>query len=61
MKLVPQAGLPLETLDGAAGLKGKGGLTAREKFRHDSRPACFDALSQFCASTSRYAAFGVGG
>ena len=31
MKLVPQAGLPLETLR-AAGLKGKGGATLAEEF-----------------------------
>ena len=58
MKLVPQAGLPLETLR-AAGLKGKGGLTLVKNFA-TLAPGMLDAF----ASLRRHrpvAAFGVGG
>lgn len=50
MKLVPQAGLPLETLR-AAGLKGKGGLTLLKNFA-TLLPGTADA-SVFCGNTSR--------
>jgi len=43
MKLVPQAGLPLETLR-AAGLKGKGGLTLAKNFA-TLAPGMFASIS----------------
>lgn len=58
MKLVPQAGLPLETLR-VAGLKGKGGATL---FKNLSMlvPAMFDAR-RVMRKHKPVAAFGVGG
>ena len=58
MKLVPQAGLPLETLR-VAGLKGKGGATL---FRNLTMlvPAMFDA-KRVLRKHKPVAAFGVGG
>ena len=58
MKLVPQAGLPLETLR-AAGLKGKGGLTLVKNFAKLA-PGMLDAFS-ILRSHKPVAAFGVGG
>ena len=58
MKLVPQAGLPLETLR-AAGLKGKGGITLLKNFA-----VLFPGLLDAFAIVRRHrpvAAFGVGG
>jgi UDP-N-acetylglucosamine--N-acetylmuramyl-(pentapeptide) pyrophosphoryl-undecaprenol N-acetylglucosamine transferase len=58
MKLVPQAGLPLETLR-VAGLKGKGGSTlAKNLFK--LAPAMLDAARVF-RKHKPVAAFGVGG
>jgi UDP-N-acetylglucosamine--N-acetylmuramyl-(pentapeptide) pyrophosphoryl-undecaprenol N-acetylglucosamine transferase len=58
MKLVPQAGLPLETLR-VAGLKGKGGSTLlRNLFK--LAPAMLDAARVF-KKHKPIAAFGVGG
>src|SRR6201997_3710296 len=58
MKLVPQAGLPLETLR-VAGLKGKGGANV---FKHFTMlvPAMFDAR-RVLRKHKPVAAFGVGG
>src|SRR5256884_9491851 len=58
MKLVPQAGLPLETLR-VAGLKGKGGATL---FKNLTMlvPAMFDAR-RVLRKHKPAAAFGVGG
>jgi UDP-N-acetylglucosamine--N-acetylmuramyl-(pentapeptide) pyrophosphoryl-undecaprenol N-acetylglucosamine transferase len=58
MKLVPQAGLPLETLR-AAGLKGKGGLTLLKNFAQ-LFPGMVDAFS-IVRKHKPIAAFGVGG
>jgi UDP-N-acetylglucosamine--N-acetylmuramyl-(pentapeptide) pyrophosphoryl-undecaprenol N-acetylglucosamine transferase len=58
MKLVPQAGLPLETLR-AAGLKGKGGLTLVKNFA-TLAPGMLDAFAILCRHRP-VAAFGVGG
>jgi len=58
MKLVPQAGLPLETLR-AAGLKGKGGLTLVKNFA-TLFPGMADAFS-IVRKHKPVAAFGVGG
>jgi UDP-N-acetylglucosamine--N-acetylmuramyl-(pentapeptide) pyrophosphoryl-undecaprenol N-acetylglucosamine transferase len=58
MKLVPQAGLPLETLR-AAGLKGKGGLTLLKNFAQ-LFPGMADAFS-IVKKHKPVAAFGVGG
>jgi len=58
MKLVPQAGLPLETLR-AAGLKGKGGTDACENFA-TLAPGMLDAFS-ILRKHKPVAAFGVGG
>ena len=58
MKLVPQAGLPLETLR-AAGLKGKGGLTL-VKNTFVLLPGIADAFS-IIRKHKPVAAFGVGG
>ena len=58
MKLVPQAGLPLETLR-AAGLKGKGGLTLVKNFA-TLVPGVADAFS-ILRRHKPVAAFGVGG
>src|SRR5258707_4710442 len=58
MKLVPQAGLPLETLR-AAGLKGKGGLTLIKNFA-TLFPGMADAFS-IARKHQPVAAFGVGG
>jgi UDP-N-acetylglucosamine--N-acetylmuramyl-(pentapeptide) pyrophosphoryl-undecaprenol N-acetylglucosamine transferase len=58
MKLVPQAGLPLETLR-AAGLKGKGGLTLLKNFA-TLGPGMLDAFS-ILRRHRPIAAFGVGG
>jgi len=58
MKLVPQAGLPLETLR-AAGLKGKGGLTLVKNLGM-LVPGTMDALS-IVSKHKPVAAFGVGG
>jgi UDP-N-acetylglucosamine--N-acetylmuramyl-(pentapeptide) pyrophosphoryl-undecaprenol N-acetylglucosamine transferase len=58
MKLVPQAGLPLETLR-AAGLKGKGGLTLLKNFA-TLGPGMVDAFS-ILRRHRPIAAFGVGG
>ena len=58
MKLVPQAGLPLETLR-AAGLKGKGGLTL-VKNTATLIPGVADAFS-IVRRHKPVAAFGVGG
>jgi UDP-N-acetylglucosamine--N-acetylmuramyl-(pentapeptide) pyrophosphoryl-undecaprenol N-acetylglucosamine transferase len=58
MKLVPQAGLPLETLR-AAGLKGKGGLTLARNFAKLA-PGMFDAFA-ILRKHRPVAAFGVGG
>jgi UDP-N-acetylglucosamine--N-acetylmuramyl-(pentapeptide) pyrophosphoryl-undecaprenol N-acetylglucosamine transferase len=58
MKLVPQAGLPLETLR-VAGLKGKGGATLLRNLAMLA-PAMFDALRVF-RKHKPIAAFGVGG
>lgn len=58
MKLVPQAGLPLETLR-AAGLKGKGGLTLLKNFSM-LIPGMADAFS-IVKKHRPVAAFGVGG
>ncbi|GAC1642590.1 MAG: undecaprenyldiphospho-muramoylpentapeptide beta-N-acetylglucosaminyltransferase [Candidatus Acidiferrum sp.] len=58
MKLVPQAGLPLETLR-AAGLKGKGGLTL-VKNTFVLFPGIADAFS-IIRKHKPVAAFGVGG
>lgn len=58
MKLVPQAGLPLETLR-AAGLKGKGGLTLVRNFAK-LVPGMADAF-RIVRSHKPVAAFGVGG
>ncbi len=58
MKLVPQAGLPLETLR-AAGLKGKGGLTLIKNFA-TLFPGMADAFS-IARKHKPVAAFGVGG
>jgi UDP-N-acetylglucosamine--N-acetylmuramyl-(pentapeptide) pyrophosphoryl-undecaprenol N-acetylglucosamine transferase len=58
MKLVPQAGLPLETLR-AAGLKGKGGLTLAKNFA-TLAPGMLDAFS-ILRKHQPVAAFGVGG
>ncbi len=58
MKLVPQAGLPLETLR-AAGLKGKGGLTLVKNFA-TLVPGMADAFA-IVRKHKPVAAFGVGG
>src|SRR5499425_3691767 len=58
MKLVPQAGLPLETLR-AAGLKGKGGLTLVRNLSMLA-PGTLDAFS-IVRKHRPVAAFGVGG
>jgi UDP-N-acetylglucosamine--N-acetylmuramyl-(pentapeptide) pyrophosphoryl-undecaprenol N-acetylglucosamine transferase len=58
MKLVPQAGLPLETLR-VAGLKGKGGATLLKNFSM-LFPAMLDARRVF-RKHRPVAAFGVGG
>jgi UDP-N-acetylglucosamine--N-acetylmuramyl-(pentapeptide) pyrophosphoryl-undecaprenol N-acetylglucosamine transferase len=58
MKLVPQAGLPLETLR-VAGLKGKGGLTLAKNLAM-LFPAMLDARRVF-KKHKPVAAFGVGG
>lgn len=58
MKLVPQAGLPLETLR-AAGLKGKGGLTLVKNFAV-LFPGMIDAFG-IVRKHKPVAAFGVGG
>src|SRR5713226_1804011 len=58
MKLVPQAGLPLETLR-AAGLKGKGGLTLVKNFA-TLVPGMLDAFT-ILRKHKPVAAFGVGG
>src|SRR5262250_545097 len=58
MKLVPQAGLPLETLR-AAGLKGKGGLTLVRNLSMLA-PGTMDAFS-IVRRHRPVAAFGVGG
>lgn len=58
MKLVPQAGLPLETLR-AAGLKGKGGATLAKNFA-TLFPGMADAFS-IVRKHNPVAAFGVGG
>ena len=58
MKLVPQAGLPLETLR-AAGLKGKGGLTLVRNFA-TLAPGMLDAFA-ILRKHKPVAAFGVGG
>ena len=58
MKLVPQAGLPLETLR-AAGLKGKGGLTLAKNLSMLA-PGLLDAFS-ILRKHQPVAAFGVGG
>ena len=58
MRLVPQAGLPLETLR-AAGLKGKGGLTLVKNFA-TLAPGMIDAFS-ILRRHKPVAAFGVGG
>jgi UDP-N-acetylglucosamine--N-acetylmuramyl-(pentapeptide) pyrophosphoryl-undecaprenol N-acetylglucosamine transferase len=58
MKLVPQAGLPLETLR-AAGLKGKGGLTLVKNLSM-LVPGTMDAFS-IVSKHKPVAAFGVGG
>ena len=58
MKLVPQAGLPLETLR-VAGLKGKGGATLLKNFAM-LLPAMLDARRVF-RKHKPVSAFGVGG
>jgi len=58
MKLVPQAGLPLETLR-VAGLKGKGGMTLLKNFSM-LVPAMLDAR-RVLRKHRPVAAFGVGG
>src|ERR1700693_3910125 len=58
MKLVPQAGLPLETLR-AAGLKGKGGLTLAKNFA-TLAPGSLAAFT-ILRKHQPVAAFGVGG
>jgi UDP-N-acetylglucosamine--N-acetylmuramyl-(pentapeptide) pyrophosphoryl-undecaprenol N-acetylglucosamine transferase len=58
MRLVPQAGLPLETLR-AAGLKGKGGLTLVKNFA-TLAPGILDAFA-ILRKHKPIAAFGVGG
>src|ERR1700704_5595761 len=58
MKLVPQAGLPLETLR-VAGLKGKGGSTLLKNLAKLA-PAMLDA-SRILRKHKPVAAFGVGG
>jgi UDP-N-acetylglucosamine--N-acetylmuramyl-(pentapeptide) pyrophosphoryl-undecaprenol N-acetylglucosamine transferase len=58
MKLVPQAGLPLETLR-AAGLKGKAGLTLLKNFA-TLAPGILDAFA-ILRKHKPIAAFGVGG
>jgi UDP-N-acetylglucosamine--N-acetylmuramyl-(pentapeptide) pyrophosphoryl-undecaprenol N-acetylglucosamine transferase len=58
MKLVPQAGLPLETLR-VAGLKGKGGVTLLKNFAM-LFPAMLDAR-RVLRKHEPVAAFGVGG
>jgi len=58
MKLVPQAGLPLETLR-AAGLKGKGGFTLVKNFAQ-LFPGMADAF-RIVSKHKPVAAFGVGG
>jgi UDP-N-acetylglucosamine--N-acetylmuramyl-(pentapeptide) pyrophosphoryl-undecaprenol N-acetylglucosamine transferase len=58
MKLVPRAGLPLETLR-AAGLKGKGGLTLLKNFA-TLLPGTADAFG-ILRKHKPVAAFGVGG
>ena len=58
MKLVPQAGLPLETLR-AAGLKGKGGMTLLKNLSMLG-PAMLDAR-RILRKHKPVAAFGVGG
>src|SRR6202048_1647347 len=58
MKLVPQAGLPLETLR-VAGLKGKGGSTLLKNL-FKLAPAMLDASRVF-KKHKPIAAFGVGG
>jgi UDP-N-acetylglucosamine--N-acetylmuramyl-(pentapeptide) pyrophosphoryl-undecaprenol N-acetylglucosamine transferase len=58
MKLVPQAGLPLETLR-VAGLKGKGGATLFKNLAMLA-PAMLDARRALCKHKP-VAAFGVGG
>jgi UDP-N-acetylglucosamine--N-acetylmuramyl-(pentapeptide) pyrophosphoryl-undecaprenol N-acetylglucosamine transferase len=58
MKLVPQAGLPLETLR-AAGLKGKGGLTLVKNLSK-LVPGTIDAFA-IVSKHKPVAAFGVGG
>jgi UDP-N-acetylglucosamine--N-acetylmuramyl-(pentapeptide) pyrophosphoryl-undecaprenol N-acetylglucosamine transferase len=58
MKLVPQAGLPLETLR-AAGLKGKGGLTLVKNFA-TLAPGMLDAFA-ILRKHKPIAGFGVGG
>jgi UDP-N-acetylglucosamine--N-acetylmuramyl-(pentapeptide) pyrophosphoryl-undecaprenol N-acetylglucosamine transferase len=58
MKLVPQAGLPLETLR-VAGLKGKGGSTLLKNLAKLA-PAMLDA-SRILRKHKPIAAFGVGG
>lgn len=58
MKLVPQAGLPLETLR-AAGLKGKGGLTLVKNLSMLA-PGVLDAFA-ILRKHKPVAAFGVGG
>jgi UDP-N-acetylglucosamine--N-acetylmuramyl-(pentapeptide) pyrophosphoryl-undecaprenol N-acetylglucosamine transferase len=57
-KLVPQAGLPLETLR-AAGLKGKGGLTLLKNFA-TLAPGMLDAFA-ILRKLKPVSAFGVGG
>src|ERR1700693_2186146 len=58
MKLVPQAGLPLETLR-AAGLKGKGGLTLVKNL--SMLVAGVPGAFAFLPTQKPVAAFGVGG
>src|SRR5437764_3308267 len=58
MKLVPQAGLPLQTLR-AAGLKGKGGATLAKNLAILG-PGLLDAMS-ILGKHKPVAAFGVGG
>ena len=59
MKLVPQAGLPLETLR-VAGLKGKGGATLFRNLAMLAGPAMLDAR-RVLREHKPVAAFGVGG
>src|SRR5215470_10315164 len=58
MKLVPQAGLPLETLR-AGGLKGKGGVTLAKNLAILG-PGLLDAM-HILSKHKPVAAFGVGG